>query len=485
MQDDRLAIGIDAGTGGVRALAVSTSGEVAAAARKSFSPPRGGLPRGWHEQDPESWWKAAESCLAEIAGRLGKRAETVAALAVDGTSGTLVCLNGAGEAVRPALMYNDARAAAEAEELCGLAAGHCRRHGYRFAPSFAAARILWLLRHEQETVAATRWFGHQADFIAARLGAGRGVSDYSNALKTGYDLFEERWPDWVAACEGMGERLPEVAAPGARIGGLSPAAASATGLPAGAAVVAGATDGTAAFLASGAHLPGDDNTTLGTTLVFKRLASRPAASPDGLVYSHKLPGGYWLPGAASNTGGEWIGAQFPGQDPAALDRQAEPLLPSALTAYPLARTGERFPFACARAGGFCDPGPASDLERYAANLQGVAFTERLAYEVLDAAAGAGDGGIYATGAAARSDVWLQLRADATGRTVHRPACPESAFGSAVLAASALLGGLWQAARAMVRTGRTFAPDRGRGAALDERYAAFRRALEKRGYLEAG
>ena len=115
----------------------------------------------------------------------------------------------------------------------------------------------------------------------------------------------------------------------------------------------------------------------------------------------------------------------------------------------------------------------------------MAFTERLAYEVLDAAAGAGDGGIYATGAAARSDVWLQLRADATGRTVHRPACPESAFGSAVLAASALLGGLWQAARAMVRTGRTFAPDRGRGAALDERYAAFRRALEKRGYLEAG
>ena len=83
-----------------------------------------------------------------------------------------------------------------------------------------------------------------------------------------------------------------MAAPGARLGELSPAAASATGLPAGAAVVAGATDGTAAFLASGAHLPGDDNTTLGTTLVFKRLASGPAASPDGLVYSHKLPGGY-------------------------------------------------------------------------------------------------------------------------------------------------------------------------------------------------
>ncbi len=226
-------------------------------------------------------------------------------------------------------------------------------------------------------------------------------------------------------------------------------------------------------------------TPLGTTLVFKRLASRPAASPDGLVYSHKLPGGYWLPGAASNTGGEWIGVQFPRQDPAALDRQAASLLPSHLVAYPLARTGERFPFACAGAEGFCDPEPASSLERYAANLQGAAFTERLAYEVLDAAARAGDGSVYATGAAARSDVWLQLRADATGRSVHRPVCPESAFGSAVLAAAAMLGGLWPAARAMVRTERTFVPDRGRGAALDEGYAAFREALEERGYLESG
>ena len=485
MQDDRLAIGIDAGTGGVRALAVDASGEVAAAAKQSFPPPRGGLPRGWHEQDPESWWRAAQTCLAEVAGRLGRRAEAVAALAVDGTSGTLVCLNGAGEAVRSALMYNDARAGAEAEELCALAPDHCRRHGYRFGSSFAAARILWLLRHEPETVAATRWFCHQADYIAARLGGRCGVSDYSNALKTGYDLFEERWPDWVDACGGMRERLPDVVAPGARLGELSPAAASATGLPAAAQVVAGATDGTAGFLGSGAHRPGDDNTTLGTTLVFKRLARRPATSPDGLVYSHKLPGGYWLPGAASNTGGEWIGAQFPGRDPAGLDREAEPLLPTRLVAYPLARTGERFPFACAGAEGFCDPDPASSLERYTANLQGVAFTERLAYEVLDAAAGAGEGAVYATGAAARSDVWLQLRADATGRTVHRPACPESAFGSAVLAASALHGGLWPAARAMVRTGRTFFPDARRGAALDERYAAFREALEKRGYLEPG
>ena len=469
----------------MRALAVAASGEVAAAAKQEFGPSRSGLPRGWHEQDPESWWKAAQSCLAEVAGRLGKRAQAVAALAVGGTSGTLVCLNDAGEAVRPALMYNDARAGAEAEELCALAADHCRRHGYRFASSFAAARILWLLRHEPETVAATRWFCHQADFIAARLSGRYGFSDYSNALKTGYDLFEERWPDWVEACEGMPERLPKVVAPGARLGELSPAAASATGLPAGVAVVAGATDGTAAFLASGAHLPGDDNTTLGTTLVFKRLATGPSASPDGLVYSHKLPDGYWLPGAASNTGGEWIGAQFPGRDPAALDRQAEPLLPSEFVAYPLARTGERFPFACPGAEGFSDPEAASSLERLRRQPAG--------------------GGVHGTtgvrGSRRRSRGrrrgcirnWrggAKRRLAAAARRRHRPHRSPARLPG-VRVRQRRPGGVRPARRPVAGSPGDGAdrahlrPDRGRGAALDEGYAAFREALEKRGYLEPG
>ncbi len=76
-------------------------------------------------------------------------------------------------------------------------------------------------------------------------------------------------------------------------------------------VVAGATDGTAAFLVSGARRPGDYNTSLGTTLIIEGISREICRHPAGLIYCLKLPGGRWLPGAASNTGGQWIGVLFP------------------------------------------------------------------------------------------------------------------------------------------------------------------------------
>ena len=144
-----------------------------------------------------------------------------------------------------------------------------------------------------------------------------GLSDYSNALKTGYDLIDECWPSWMNQLDEHGVglvtlTLPHVVqAPGTRTGLLKKAAAAETGLPEGLQVIAGATDGTAAFLASGARQPGDYNTTLGTTLVFKGISTRICRHPQGLIYCHKLPGGLWLPGAASNTGTEWIAQRHP------------------------------------------------------------------------------------------------------------------------------------------------------------------------------
>lgn len=110
--------------------------------------------------------------------------------------------------------------------------------------------------------------------------------------------------------------------------------------------------------------------------------------------------------------------------------------------------------------------------------------ERLAYDVLDQSAGAADGAVYGTGGGSRSDVWMQCRADATGRTIHRPPAAESAFGAAVLAAAGTVcAGLDEAVRQMVRVERSFSPDPGRAAVYRALYERFRGELAKRGYLE--
>lgn len=472
-----LVVGLDLGTGGARALVVSAAGEVRS---RGEAPLAGaGASGGRHEQDAESWWTAGRSALASALAALSQEERMeVRAISVDGTSGTVVGLDALGQPVGPALMYNDGRAQAEARELSALEGAP------PIAASFSLAKMLWLARHEPRGFARTECFAHQADLLLTQLSGVRRVSDWSNALKSGFDATTQDWGGWLDAHTELRARLPRVVAPGSAVGRLLPAVAAELGLSSEVQVVAGCTDGTAGFLASGAGAVGEDNTTLGTTLVFKRVAAQRVEDPAGALYCHALPGGLWLPGAASNVGADWIRQEYPGADLGRLDRAAEELLPVAALAYPSCARGERFPFQSASAQGF-GPQPRGGVERYAANLQGTAFVERLAYEVLDEVTGRrAEGPVFCTGGGSRSDVWTQLRADVTGRVLHRPACSESALGVALLAAvgAGLAADLASAGRQMVRVESTFRPEPARQRALEPLYRQFRAELLRRGYL---
>jgi len=442
-----------------------------------------------HEQSPHAWWDAVQLAVRQTMDRaehLRGAPLEIAGVCVDGTSGTIVALDAANRPTRAAIMYNDARSAAEGTELTSAGGDHCAKLGYRFDASFALAKILWIARHEPEVWRRTARVVHQADYIVGQLSGEFSTTDYSNALKTGYDVVDERWPTWISQFDGISERLPRVVAPATEIGRISASAADATGIPQGVAIFAGATDGVAACLASGLRDFGDYNTTLGTTLVFKGISPNLVRHPDGWIYSHKLPGGAWLPGAASNTGAAWIADWFAREDPRQLDLAAAPLLPPRTLAYPLVGRGERFPFVAPNASGFVVPETGDVAERFAACLAGTAMIERLAYQVLDQACGVSGGAIYSTGGGSRSDVWMQCRADATGRPIHRPATAESAFGSAILAAAgAHFANLAEAVRQMVRIERTFEPNRAATAAYDELYGRFLAELTRRGELPAG
>jgi xylulokinase len=378
-------------------------------------------------------------------------------------------------------MYNDGRSSPQAEEL-NLAGGDtCDLLGYRFASSFALSKALWVYREEPSIFTSTRFFAHQADYLNGRLTGRFDITDYNNALKTGYDVRREEWPDWIANWDGLLERLPQVVAPGEEIGRVTEAASRETGLPSGLKVVAGTTDGIAGFLASGAGRGGDCNTTLGTTLVFKAISSSPVKDENGAIYSHKLPTGAWLPGAASNTGAAWIPSFFNDADPAELDRAALKKLPSDSIAYPLVGRGERFPFLNADAAGFLNP-DVTGVDAYAAYLQGTAFIERLAYEELSRCAGQTIEKVYCTGGGSRSGVWTQLRSDVCGIPFLRPAIPEAAFGAAVLAASSFFGSLDMATDKMVNLQEKFDPDPRDFERYSGLFSAFLKEMGKRGYI---
>jgi xylulokinase len=441
------------------------------------------LPAGWHEQPPQEWRRALIASLGQISAALppGTR---VTAISADSTSGTILPVDRMGTPLMAAMMYNDRRSEAEVPAIRAAAGDHQRKHGYAFASSFGLPKIRWIQQQRPDLYARTHCFLHAADYLLGCLSGCFETTDSSNALKSGYDLVDLCWPAFIETRLGIPvARLPQVVLPGTQIGTLSAQAAAETGLPEGAAIIAGATDGTAAQLASGAVQPGDWNTTLGTTLVFKGIAPTLVPDPQGRVYSHRHPEGWWMPGGASNTGGEWIPRDYPQAKPGDLDAQAAPYLPTSLVRYPLCKRGERFPFINGAAEEFLLGTPTCVQETYAAGLEGAALIERLAYDTLRQLGLPVGERIYITGGGARSALWSQVRAAVLGKVLVKATVPDAAMGAALLAAA----GCWYptvsaAAREMVKIAETFEPRPDWQAVYDERYAQMTAELKRRGYM---
>jgi len=479
-----LVVGVDMATAEVRVLALDEYGQVRAESRQPLPPPTSPRP-GWSEQDAGSWWPAVAAALAEVT-RTVARVGRVVAVSVCATSGTVVALGRHGEPIGPALTYADQRAVAEADVAQAAGSARWAALGLRVQASFGLPKWAWLLADRGSAVAA---LGHASDVVVRRLVAGgrggfdgQAPTDWSHALKSGYDPLRQEWA--MEAMEALGIRsdlLPEVRRPTEMAGLVGPDAAADTGLPIGCEVRLGMTDACAAQLAAGAGAPGQFMSVLGSTLVVKGASRELVVDPSGAVYSHRHPEGWWLPGGASSTGGRALVEGFPGRDPAELDDLVAGHGPATCVTYPLVGRGERFPFVAPEADGFMLGEPVSEADHIRAVFEGVAFVERLGYERLAELGALARRSIVVTGGGSRSPVWNRIRATVLGLPLLAMPGASTAWGACMLAAA---GSLHPRLTAMPMSPpvEVAHPDPAESDAMDANYARFRSAIVDRGWI---
>jgi xylulokinase len=432
-------LGVDVGTGGARAVAVTDEGELIADASASYEllTPR----PGWTEQRPEDWWEGTRRVLAEVARATA--GEEIAGLGLTGQMHGSVFLDGGDAVVRPALLWNDQRTGRQCEAITERVGAErlVQAAGNPALTGFQAPKILWLAEEEPEHYARVATVLLPKDYVRLLL-TGERATDASDA--SGTLLLDVRARDWsdeiLVALEIPREWLPRVHEGTEATGTLRDAVADDLGLPRGLPVAAGGGDNAAAAVGVGVVREGRLSSSVGTSGVV--FAHRDAFTPDpsGRVHAfcHALPGAFHLMAVTLSAGGSlgWWRERFgAGEDFEALVAEAAAVEPGAegLLFLPYL-TGERTPHLdpAARGGfvGLTVRHGRAHLTR--AVMEGVAFSMRDGLEIMRAL-GTPDDDVRAVGGGARSELWLRLQADVYGHPIRRTAIDEGpAYGAALL-----------------------------------------------------
>ena len=414
-----LALGIDIGTTGIRIAATERDASIVAMTEAVIAAPMLDFGRRW--QDPRIWLYAVETALTEILDKVDR--SRIGSIAIDGTSGTILPVAEDGTPLGLASMYDDY---AESGDLARVTAAAPMESPARGGSS-PLARAL-----PMQHCAGLAHILHQADWIAGQFSGRFDVTDENNALKTGYDPVAGQWPAWIAATGFAVKYLPSVVPAGTRVATITADAAARFGLPAETAIVAGTTDGCAAFLASGASEPGDGVTSLGTTLTVKLLSATPVFAPRYGIYSHRI-GDAWLAGGGSNAGGQAIMAHFTREDVERLTPLIDPDTPTGLDYYPLARPGERFPINDPLLAPRLEPRPTEPRLFLQAMFEGIAGVEALGYRRLAELGANPLATIRTVGGGAANAAWTKIRLKALGVPERPAASTHACAGAARLA----------------------------------------------------
>ena len=482
-------LGLDVSTTATKALLLDASGTVVAGAATEYPY---ATPRPlWSEQDPALWWDGAVRSIRAVLDASGldpaEAAAEVAAVGLTGQMHGLVLLDEGGAVLRPAILWNDGRTAAECDAIRERLGKErlVAVTGNDALTGFTAPKILWVRTHEPDLYARARHVLLPKDYVRFRLTDAYATDKAGAAGTLLFDLQRRDWSDDVCAALGIPtDWLPPTHEGPEVTGVVSDEAAARTGLRAGTPVVAGGGDQAAGAVGVGAVREGVVSLALGTSGVVFATTDGPAVEPEGRLHAfcHAAPGRWHLMGVMLSAAGSlrWY------RDTLAPGVSFDELLAPAADVPPGSDgllflpylTGERTPHPdpLARGAfvGLTVRHTRAHLTR--AVLEGVAFGLREGFALMREAGLSAVEEVRVSGGGAKSALWRQILADVLGTPLVTVTSTEgAAYGAALLAGVG--AGLWpdveSACDAAVRvTGRT-EPDPETGTAYDEAFARYR------------
>lgn len=435
-----VVLGLDLGTGGVRAIAVNLQGQLIAQTTRSY--PLLTPHPGWTEQHPADWIAASLNALSEVAQQLQEH--TVIGLGLSGQMHGMVPLDAAGNVIRPAMLWNDQRTgkAVEAIEATIPRQELIQRTGNPAITGFQLPKLVWLRSEEPAAYAQVHHILLPKDFLGLVL-TGSAVTEPSDASGTGcLNLATRQWDTEILKALDFDPAWFPMVVESTAIGGyLKPDIAAQIGLPAGLPVIAGGGDNAAAAIGLGISATNLNRGSLsiGTSGVIFAPCDRPVPDPEGRVHLFcHADGGYHLLGVTLAAGGSlrWY------RDTVAPTSGYPDLMTWAASSPPGARGVLFLPHLAGERSPHLDPDTRgawvnlslahtpADLTR--AVLEGVAFSLREALDVIHTLTPLHQ--LLATGGGARSSVWLQILADVLEVELIAPQAEEgAAYGAAILA----------------------------------------------------
>ena len=471
-------LGLDIGTSSVKAVLIDGDQRIVASetAPLEVSRPHS----GWSEQDPETWWAATEVVVGRLARAHGREVSAVKGIGLSGHMHGATLLDKADRPLRPCILWNDVRSAAEAAELDANPIFR-KVTGNIVFPGFTAPKLVWVAKHEPDVFAKVAMVLLPKDYVRLRL-TGTHASDMSDASGTSWlDVAKRDWSDELLAATGLSRaQMPRLFEGSAATSELRADLVARWGMEGRVIVAGGGGDNAASACGVGVVRPGTAFVSLGTSGVLFVSNARFSPDPATAVHAfcHAVPNTWHQMGVILSAAGalEWLAGVF-NTDAADLTRPLEGPAqgPGDVTFLPYLG-GERTPHNDAAVrGSFVGLNYSTDRNALTrAVLEGVAFAFADNLAALRQAGATVDRAL-AVGGGSRSRAWLQIIADTLAIAIDVP--EEGDFGAGLGAARlgliAATGADPFAVCTQPRIKETVEPDNDRVAAYAAAYATYK------------